>query len=79
MFYCDTQIYINGAKTRKKRQERSTEIDDAQEQLASAGENEIKAIIAEKSRDQDTSKDWAWPGSKNVATGELQAVRICTV
>lgn len=64
MFYGDAQTYISGGKNRRDRQQRKSEINDAKEQLAGAGDNEIKAIVAEKSRVCNPSKDWAWPGSQ---------------
>lgn len=65
MFYGDTQSYIDGGKTRRQRRQRKSEIDTATEQLAGVGDNEIKAIFAEKNRECDSAKDWAWPGSQS--------------
>jgi hypothetical protein len=64
VFYGNTETYIKTGGPWWKRKQRSTEISNAEEQLSSAGDNEIKAIFAEKSRDCDPSKDWAWPGSQ---------------
>jgi len=64
MFYGDTQTYIRRGGPWWKRGQRSTEISTAEEQLSTAGDNEIKAISAEKSRVCDSAKDWAQPGSQ---------------
>jgi hypothetical protein len=64
MFYGDAQTYIRRGGPWWKRGKRSTEINTAEEQLSTAGDNEIKAIFAEKSRVCDSAKDWAQPGSQ---------------
>jgi hypothetical protein len=67
LFYGDTGDYVKNDKDGSKESRQET-VDKATYQLRIAGDNELLAIIAERSLVVHAGQDWAFPGSQ--ATGK---------